>query len=243
MIEQLFGAEIRAFSFLLLNLAGMGTIACIAGKWILKRLDTALDGYAGETGKLTARLHALEGIVKETRANEQAKLEARFDNLDRSVEETRRLAIASETIKHSLSHQAWLRDKRLQAYTDMLASLQGYANICQNLATAERQVINAVDRNWPIEISNKAKLEHNALLPTFHDAQNNLVRSIMNLHLVGEGEPLMMVRSFKPGSPNNADELDAEAGRVAVFMANLMKAAGDSLAHPGMEQTTITKQP
>ena len=78
----------------------------------------------GEQGKLDARFDALEKIVKETHSTETAKLEARFDSQDRLIEESRRLALANEGIKHSFSHQAWLREKRLECYVTLLAALE-----------------------------------------------------------------------------------------------------------------------
>jgi len=74
--------------------------------WFRKRLETYLDSYLGEKGKIQARVEDIKKLMTEVHslaiASEKGKNLARSEDIEKLVAEVRALTKASETIKTEL---------------------------------------------------------------------------------------------------------------------------------------------
>lgn len=186
----------------------------------------------GEQGKLDARFEALGKIVKEAHSTETAKLEARFDSQARIIEESRRLAMANEGIKNSFSHQAWLREKRLECYVTLLAALERYADSCTDVATKDSSYLDACNRDWPDERLATLQQAYHSALDKHLAALGPVINSLFRVNLLASPDILALLTSVLPSNNlTKPEHYQDEFQRFAALVERFAEAARTDMLH------------
>lgn len=121
MIQTTTGLLVIGWKLAVAIIAGIPILTTL-GVFLLARFTSVFDAYAGERAKLLAQFH----------------------NLDKLVEQTEKLTVATESIRTRMSEDVWGRQqrwlKRMDAYVDVVAKLDAYADATYELRALHQQL-------------------------------------------------------------------------------------------------------